>query len=158
MLPEVWLRGSFIGLRDDPFIRGPRIGRNVAAIVIEVPLASVLKDQSPLLIWATSKVDTMEGPFQDMVGRALRSQEPDNLALNTLHPSEHLARTGLKPDVLIYDTSKPAAFPNGRALTDDVVDLTAIPRILANDEPFPSANDIPFLETFPYLAPPHPPQ
>jgi hypothetical protein len=154
----IWLAGFYAGLRDDPFIRGPRIGRNVAAIVIEVPLASVLKNQSTLLIWATSKVDTMEGPFQDMVGRALRSQEPEFLVLNTMHPSEHLARTGLQPDVLIYDTSRPAAFPNGRALTDDVVDFTAIPRILANDEPFPSTNDIAFLDTFPYLAPPHPPR
>jgi len=157
-LPDVWLRGSFTGLRDDPFIRGPRIGRNVAAIVLEIPLASVLKDQSTLLIWATTKVDTLDGPFQDMAGRSLRSQEPDNLALNTFHPSEHLAQTGLKPDVMIYDTAKPAAFPNGRALTDDVVDLTAVPRILESDAPFPSTNDVPFLETFPYLAPPQPPR
>jgi hypothetical protein len=157
-LDGIWLTGFFAGLRDDPFIRGPRIGRNVAAIVLEIPLASVLKDQSTLLIWATTKVDTLDGPFQDMAGRSLRSQEPDNLALNTLHPSEHLAQTGLKPDVMIYDTAKPAAFPNGRALTDDVVDLTAVPRILESDAPFPSANDVPFLETFPYLAPPQPPR
>lgn len=157
-LDGIWLTGFYAGLRDDPFIRGPRIGRNVAAIVIEVPLASVLKDQSTLLIWATTKVDTMDGPFQDLAGRSLRSQEPENLSLNTLHPSEHLARTGLKPDVMIYDTAKPATFPNGRALTDDVVDLTAIPRILETDAPFPNANDVPFLETFPYLAPPHPPR
>lgn len=154
----VWLTGFYAGLRDDPFIRGPRIGRNVAAIVIQVPLASVLKDQSTILIWATSKVDTIDGPFQDLAGRSLRSQEPENLALNTLHPSEHLARTGLKPDVMIYDTAKPAAFPNGRALTDDVIDLVAIPSLLATDAPFPSANDLPFLETFPYLALPHPPR
>lgn len=154
----IWLTGFYAGLRDDPFIRGPRIGRNIAAIVIQVPLASVLKNQSTILIWATSKVDTIEGPFHDLAGRSLRSQEPEFLALNTLHPSEHLARTGLKPDVMIYDTSKPAAFPNGRVLTDDVVDLTAVPRIVASDAPFPSANDLPFLETFPYLAPPHPPR
>lgn len=31
----------FSGLRDDPFIRGPRIGRNVAAVAIELPLLYV---------------------------------------------------------------------------------------------------------------------
>jgi hypothetical protein len=67
-----------------------------------------------------------------------------------------LQQTGLLPDVMIYDLSKPAAFPNGRALTDDVVDLVGDPRLLANDSPFPSENDLPFLATFPYLAAPHP--
>lgn len=154
----VWLTGFYAGLRDDPFIRGPRLGRNVAAIVIQVPLASVLKDQSTLLIWATTKVDTLEGPFQDLAGRSIRSQEPEFLALNLLHPSDHMARTGFRPDVVIYETSKPAAFPNGRALADDVVDLTAVPRMLETDAPFPSTNDFPFLENFPYLAAPHPPR
>lgn len=154
----IWLTGFFAGLRDDPFIRGPRIGRNVAAIVIQVPLASVLKNQSTLLIWGTSKVDTLDGPFQDLDGRSLRSQEPDFLDLNSIHPSEHLAKTGFKPDVMIYDTSRPALFPNGRGLTDDVVDMTLIPRIMESDAPFPNVNDAKFLDAFPYLAPPHPPQ
>jgi hypothetical protein len=59
---------------------------------------------------------------------------------------------------MIYDTARPAAYPNGRALVDDVVDLVGDQRVLANDFPFPSANDLPFLNTFPYLAPPHPAQ
>ena len=46
----------FAGLRDDPFIRGPRQGRNVAAIVLEVPLSSVVSGQDTLLLWATSQV------------------------------------------------------------------------------------------------------
>ena len=33
----------FTGLRDDPFIRRPREGRNVAAVVIELPLEAVRK-------------------------------------------------------------------------------------------------------------------
>ncbi|MBI4467918.1 MAG: hypothetical protein HY650_01205 [Acidobacteria bacterium] len=152
-----WLTGFYAGLRDDPFIRGPRIGRNVAAIVLRVPLASVIKNQSTILIWATSKVDTLEGPFQDLDGRSLRSQEPGFLEMNAMHPSEHLAKMGVKPDVIIYDTSKPVLFPNGRAFKDDVVDMTAIPRIMETDQPFPSANDSKFLEVFPYLAAPNPP-
>lgn len=146
----------FTGLRDDPFIRGPRIGRNVAAIVIELPLPVVLRGQPTLLIWATSRTDFILGRFQDLGGRALRSQFVENDLVNTLPPNRHLRELGVPPDVIIYDTSRPAAFPNGRELTDDVVDLVADPRVLANDAPFPTQNDVPFLTTFPYLAPPHP--
>jgi hypothetical protein len=55
---------------------------------------------------------------------------------------------------VIYDTALAASFPNGRELTDDVVDLVGDPRVLSNDDPFPSTNDVPFLGAFPYLAPP----
>lgn len=145
----------FRGLRDDPFIRGPLIGKNIAAIVLEMPLADVLGPQDTLLIWTTSAVTGMPGDFQEMGGRALRSQLAENLNMNTLHPSEHMSHMGVAPDVMIYDTSRPASFPNGRLLTDDVVDLVGDPRLLNTDAPHPSANDKPFLATFPYLAGPH---
>lgn len=144
----------FAGPRDDPFIRGPRIGRNVAGIVLEVPLAAVTPRQSTLLIWGTSKVEDFDGPVQDLVGRALRSMMPENVSMNTMEPRHQTHQMGVQPDVMIYDTSRPAAFPNGRALEDDVVNLVGDPRILANDSPFPSTNDVPFLSEFPYLAPP----
>ncbi|MHC5002188.1 MAG: hypothetical protein ACYTJ0_03620 [Planctomycetota bacterium] len=147
----------FAGLRDDPFIRGPRIGRNVAAVVIELPLAAVLDDQDALLIWATATVPGFRGPFQEMVGRALRSQFPENMPMNTMPPRMHEREMDVVPDVMIYDVALPAAFPNGRALTDDVVDLVGDDRVLMNDDPFPTENDLPFLEAFPYLAPPHAP-
>ena len=148
----------FTGLRDDPFIRGPRIGRNVGAIVIEVPLATVLRNQSTLLIWATSKVDDVDGVFQDLAGRSLRSMMAENSAMNAMHPRHQDRAMGVLPDVMIYNTALPAVYPNGRALTDDVVDAVGDVRVLNNDTPFPSANDVPFLSGFPYLAPPHPPQ
>lgn len=144
----------FTGLRDDPFIRGPRIGRNVASVVLEMPLDLVLAGQSTILLWATSRVPDVHGQQADLAGRALRSMFPENDAMNTLHPRFHEALLGQAPDVMIFDTSRPAAFPNGRELTDDVVDLVGDPRILANDDPFPSTNDVPFLADFPYLAPP----
>jgi len=82
----------------------------------------------------------------------------DNDAMNTLHPRKHFQNLGDPPDVIIFDTSLPAAFPNGRELTDDVVDLVGDTRVLANDgPPFPKKNDVPFLDVFPYLAPPHEP-
>ncbi len=145
---------GFAGLRDDPFIRGPRIGRNIAAVVLELPLEDVLNDQDTLLIWATTKVPDINGPFQDLAGRALRSMFPENDSMNTLKPRDHTKMLGVPPDVVIFDTSLPAVFPNGRELTDDVVDLVGDPRPLANDDPFPDENDVPFLDEFPYLAPP----
>ena len=142
----------FVGLRDDPFIRRPRIGRNVPSIVLEVPLSEILGDQDTLLIWATAKVPDIKGRFQDLVGRALRSQFLENDLLNTLHPKHHTKFLGVSPDVVIFDTSLPAAFPNGRELTGDVVDLLGLS--LPGDEPSPDENDVPFLEEFPYLASP----
>jgi len=147
----------YSGLRDDPFIRGPQIGKNVAALVLQLPLGDVLGAQSTLLLWAASKVEVVEGPFQDLAGRSLRSQLPVNDLMNTLRPREHWTKLGLTPDVMIFDTSRPAGFPNGRLLTDDVVDLVGVPGVLATDAPFPSENDVPFLAEFPYLAPPHAP-
>ena len=78
--------------------------------------------------------------------------------MNTLHPRKHFQNLGVTPDVIIFNTSLPAAFPNGRELTDDVVDLVGDTRVLATDgPPFPKKNDVPFLDVFPYLAPPQEP-
>ncbi len=145
----------YAGLRDDPFIRGPRIGKNIAAVVLEVPLALVARNNQPLLAWAGTSVPEAEGPIADLGARALRSQFAENLALNDLHPSQHAAQLGVAPDVVILDPRRPIAYPNGRELTDDVVDLVGDSRVLSTDAPFPSANDVPFLSAFPYLAPPH---
>lgn len=148
----------FAGLRDDPFIRGPRQGRNIAALVLEIPLLAVAPSQGTLLIWGTSKVEEADGPHQDLAGRSLRSMMPENSAMNTMLVRQQSRQMGVPPDVMIFDTTRPAAYPNGRALTDDVVDLVGDPRVLANDAPFPSQNDRPFLNEFPYLAEPHPAQ
>jgi hypothetical protein len=145
------------GLRDDPFIRGPRQGRNVGAMVLEILRHRLWTSRAHLLIWGTSTTMTASGPVSDLAGRALRSMFGENQWMNPLHPSQHQATMGVPPDVLIYDLKKPAAFPNGRALTDDVVDIVNDPRVLMNDMPFPTANDVPFLTSFPYLAEPHAP-
>jgi hypothetical protein len=144
----------YTGLRDDPFIRAPRNGRNVAAIVVEFPLALV-SDGAPLVLWTTSKVPEIHGPISDLAGRALRSQFPENDSLNTRTPRNHYRELGLRPDVMIFDPSRPVGYPNGRLLTDDVVDLVGDLRVINSDAPFPTANDRPFLPNFPYLADPH---
>jgi hypothetical protein len=152
----------FAGLRDDPFIRIPRDGRNVGSIVLETPLGSIVERQSTLLIWATAKVEEFDGPQQEITGRSLRSMFPEQGALNALHPKHHFSKTGLRTDVMIYDTARPASFPNGRLLTDDVLlracQLGGECRVFNSEmRPMtPRSNDRPFLSTFPYLAEPHP--
>jgi hypothetical protein len=60
------------------------------------------------------------------------------------------------PDVLRFDRSKPAAYPNGPALTDDVFDtrlsLVTNGQVLG-DQTGPHSD---YLDTFPYLGEPHP--
>lgn len=146
----------YAGVRDEPFIRSTRIGLNMAAIVVELPLRQVLSDpaKSTILTWATTDVDEVGGPQDELGARAYRSMDPQNDALNVVHPSLHLRQLGMRPDVIIFDTSRPASFPNGCDLVDDVVDLLG----RQDGAPFPSANDVAFLPEFPYLAPPHLPQ
>lgn len=65
------------------------------------------------------------------------------------------------PDTLTVDPTAPAGFPNGRRLTDPVMDVTLSIILLdlsvhAADTLVgvlnPTANDVPFLGSFPYLA------
>lgn len=152
----------FAGLRDDPFINGLRSGRNVASIVLEMPLADVLRPQagdSTILVWAKSDVPDVDGHDDEHAGRNLRSQVLGNEELNGMGPADHWMKMGVVPDVVIYDTSRPAGFPNGRLLTDDIIDMLGNdgdPAVFNNPTAeAPTANDVSFLATFPYLAPPH---
>ncbi|HEX2815432.1 MAG TPA: hypothetical protein VHN39_03500 [Phenylobacterium sp.] len=66
------------------------------------------------------------------------------------------------PDTLKLDLSKPSAFPNGRTLSDPVVDIMIAyafidltkhsPRALADLPLDPSGNDVPLRADFPYLG------
>ncbi len=83
--------------------------------------------------------------------------------------STSLAQAGplIIPDTLKIDTTVAAGFPNGRQLTDPVMDITLSVILLdwsqngqgaltlANLPLNPPANDKPFLASFPYLAAPH---
>ncbi|MBC8071818.1 MAG: DUF4331 family protein [Deltaproteobacteria bacterium] len=83
---------------------------------------------------------------------------------------ETIAQAGpvIVPDTIKYDPSQPTAYPNGRTLQDQVVDITlaavllqlgpAQPLSTFADLPLnPPENDVPFEDEFPYLAPPHAP-
>ncbi len=152
----------FVGLRDDPFIRGPRQGRNIGAIAFELPLDEISPHGDPILVWATSEVPGPAGPMGDLGARALRSQLAPHIDLNFFTPAEHYTELGVVPDVVIFDPEEPATFPNGRMLTDDVVDLVGDEGVLSTDCPTPgdpvqcnpSTNDLAFLNEFPYLAAP----
>lgn len=111
-------------------------------------------------------------PRNDLVTIALTGipglNQPPNvvpsseLRLNVaIPPAAHPSRLG----ILAGDTS---GFPNGRRLEDDVTDILL--RVVAGATPFTptfnvspnnalsdgvDANDVPFKDTFPYLAPPH---
>jgi hypothetical protein len=68
----------------------------------------------------------------------------------------------LIPDTLKIDLSKPSGFPNGRTLTDPVVDILVAyafidltkhsPMALANLPLDPSGNDVPLRTSFPYIG------
>jgi hypothetical protein len=69
------------------------------------------------------------------------------------------------PDTIKYDPSIPTAYPNGRTLEDQVVDITFAAVLLdltvhpldafATFPLNPITNDVPFEAEFPYLAAPH---
>lgn len=86
--------------------------------------------------------------------------------LGALYELQFLIREyDIQPDVLIYSTARPAGFPNGRWLTDDVAELTCIlgdcplvevSYIEGKEFPRASKNDKAFLSDFPFLAEPWP--
>ncbi|HEY2092156.1 MAG TPA: hypothetical protein VGJ81_09715 [Thermoanaerobaculia bacterium] len=75
-----------------------------------------------------------------------------------------LRKYDLAPDVMIYSNRFPCVFPNGRMLTDDVAAITCstgdciLQELSFIEGGFPraTANDKPFLDTFPYEADPWP--
>jgi len=169
--PKLKARGFSLGkhqfladLKDDPFIRSNRCGANVAAIVLQVPLEDIRLANEPLLIWATSSIQSHHSPsgFEqvDHAGRALRSMFLNNDRMNILPPSEHQRNLGVPPDVIILNPDnltmkEQVKFPNGREIEDDVVDAVDSP--VENTARFCRINDKPFLNTFPYLADSHKP-
>ena len=215
---------TFSGLRDDPFIRVPQQGKNIAAMAVELPQSLFTHGrQKVLLSWGTSAFNSISGPSSDLAGRSFATMfTPEQLSvvdstgvthptLNVLHPSQHIAAleareaaapafgaateavrrtfilpcqtifqpfaalptlsaplTALEincapgqrmlktPDVIIFDTTKPQVFPNGRELNNDQIDLIGSsydPRVenLRRAETVVAGNDI---QGIPNLASP----
>jgi hypothetical protein len=102
-----------------------------------------------------------------MTLQAVLNDDLTGLMLTPADLAKGLAQAGpvIIPDTIKYDPAKPVAYPNGRALEDQVVDITIAAALLDlgvhplsffADLPLnPPANDVPFKGTFPYLADPH---
>lgn len=154
-------------------------GANVSAIVLEIPSAEL--GDSNVGVWARTAI---EGHQIDRMGRpavntvliptelkdAFNAGEPDHdmedfgdevrAAITALSgDADHAAALTdvLLPDLLTFDSTSNMGFLNGRRLADDVIDaeldLLTQGALLGDGV---DANDVPFSETFPYLAPAHP--
>ena len=170
------------------FFRGNVIGIVVSIPLdrLHQPNGAAVRGQ-PILLWATTHEPN--GAVSDFVGRSLRTQLPRFGYLNALPPSQHVAEIQrvhaaptLKentlatfiapleahrhydsvPDVMVFDLAKPAKFPNGRWLGDDVAKTLAdcgetllleLSCSESRQTPRATTNDKPFYSSFPYLAP-----
>ena len=160
------------------------LDKNVFSMVLELP-NSALGSNPRVGIWARVLIPKDEQPFFqiDRMGRPLVNvaftKGEDKATLNHNEPirdrelfqekfidlfitsgrsSEDAQQTALSllPDILDYDYSQPAAYRNGRLLTDDIIDIQLA--VLTNgavttDKVEPHKD---LLKTFPYLGPPHP--
>jgi hypothetical protein len=158
--------------------------RNVFGIVLEVPNAS-LGPAHPIQIWARTIAQVHGKAVQvDQVGRPLinaifNRTAAEQATFNRTPPSQQLARFGdqftatlrsfgyagaearnlaeeLLPDVLTYDWSNPAGYPNGRRLSDDILDVRVamLTRARVTSDLVGPHRDL--LDEFPYLGVPHP--
>jgi hypothetical protein len=158
--------------------------RNVFAIMLEVPNAS-LGSVAPIRIWARTMAPAHGKATQvDQVGHPLinalfNRTDADQAAFNRTPPGRQRAQfterfvsalrsfgypdaearglaARLLPDVLVYDWSSSAGYPNGRRLTDDILDLRVAMLTggrVTTDLVGPHAD---LLNEFPYLGEPHP--
>jgi hypothetical protein len=154
-------------------------GTNVGAIVVEIP-ANLLRSNT-IGVWGATRRGTRQ---LDRLGLPLVNELVIGLAdkdrYNKLPPARDervfgtnvaagLGRLGndpttaaaladvIQPDVLSFSLDLPTAFPNGRRLEDDVVDVTLAQLRGATPTDCVDANDMAFQNTFPYLGQPHVP-
>lgn len=111
--------------------------------------------QTPFLAGADRDAYLSAEPAQDERFVPMFAHALEHTGGYTPDAARTVAQT-LLPDVLPYDPSQPVAYPaNGRALTDDVVDVFL--RVLTNgqvtgDKVGPHTD---LLDEFPYVGPPH---
>jgi len=119
--------------------------------------------------------DDASGQFVDEITASVQSLHDaldDDLAALSLTPCATSDCVGqaapfVVPDVIRFDATQPSGFPNGRGLADQVIDVT-LALVLLDLETHavdlfaslplnPSANDLAFDASFPYLPAPHAP-
>jgi len=97
---------------------------------------------------ATDPVDDVKNYLQPLAETLQRHGYPPDEAAAAAHT--------LLPDILHYDRTKPAHYPNGRALTDDVFSTRMIFMVHGQATPQPVKPHDDLLAHFPYLGPPNP--
>jgi Domain of unknown function (DUF4331) len=157
--------------------------RNVFGMVLEVP-NTALGSAASLRLWARTVAPVYGNVAQvDLAGRpgiatVFNRTDADRAAFNEAPPTDQRERFGARfvaalqtmgysegqaddlmrsflPDVLEYDPSDPGGYPNGRRLSDDVVDLMSAMVTMgrvATDGVGPHTD---LLDEFPYLGAPH---
>lgn len=145
-----------------------------------MPVVSTVLIQSKDAYNAGSPADDVLGTFVqelvDGIGALHRILDDDLFGLGLTRCSGAGSLVGtcigtaaplVVPDTIKIDPPNPAGFPNGRLLTDPVIDLTLGILLLETADgthpvdlfatlPLnPPANDVAFQAAFPYLAPPH---
>jgi hypothetical protein len=159
-------------------------GNNVDSIALEVP-SSMLGAGPVIGVWASisrrrgdSTLEQMDrggnptiNPFINPDGEKdlFNSRQPANDVANYLGPWSKVLENGgyppeeakaaalqVLPDILRYDRAKPAAYPNGRKLTDDVYSYRWAWLSHGKIPPQGLKPHDDLLAHFPYLGPPSP--
>jgi hypothetical protein len=153
-------------------------GLNTAAIVLELPSASV---GTQIGVWGRTErgqqqIDRMARPAintvfmhtdaeKDKFNSGIPANDRRDFRATVVHVlRDELGNSQtradaladfLLPDILTVDTSSSAGFPNGRRLADDVIDVEL--NLITNGAVTTDCvgNDSPFTNAFPYLAPPN---
>ncbi|MEA2626476.1 MAG: hypothetical protein QOD06_2521 [Candidatus Binatota bacterium] len=157
-------------------------GLNTNVIILELPTSELLAgERTTFGVWASTviddrQVDRMGRPAINTVliasGRkdAFNAGAPRNdrrdfgaevkanikAGFGRTDADAESLKNALLPDILTRDTAQPDGYLNGRALADDVIDISL--QVLSGDSNAKDCivNDSTFLETFPYVAPANP--
>lgn len=155
--------------------------KNVFSMVLEVP--NDVFGASKIGVWARvlapqdgdplSQIDRMGHPFMNVAfikdkdefnrsepfrDRERFSQQVIELLASHGRDKEGSRQEafGLLPDILEYELSSPTRYPNGRTLSDDIIDhqLALITNGKISSDKVGAHDDL--QDEFPYLGPPHP--
>jgi hypothetical protein len=158
-------------------------GHNVDSITLEVP--SDMLGAGPVIgVWATislrrdgllSQVDRGGNPVinpfinPDGAKNLYNSRPPADDVANYMEPWSGILEKGgyppeearaaalqVLPDILRYDRTRPAAYPNGRVPADDVYSMRFAWLSHGQIPPTGLRPHDDLMATFPYLGPPHP--
>jgi len=139
-------------------------GKNVTAIVLEVPRRNLGSDQ--IGVWARTElngqqIDRMGRPAINTVFIPTNEKNVFNVGVPKHDKRDFSQFFGtfanvLLPDILTVDTSSTAGFLNGRRLQDDVIDIELGLLSIPPSGSDCVGNDSAFAITFPYLAPANP--